>query len=72
MYLLKLIVGIVVGGVLGIAAGWLFAAGLGVYSQWQNPTDPSAGSVAIVGIFTIPIGLFFGGTIGAICGVRWM
>ena len=69
---LKFLFGIVAGGFLGAALGFGVAAGIGIYSQWQNPADPSAGSVAIIGIFTVPVGLFVGVLIGAIYGVRSM
>jgi len=56
--------GVVAGGALGVAVAW----GLGAYSRWQSPADPSSFSVAIVVIFTLPIGCFVGGLIGGVVG----
>jgi hypothetical protein len=59
--LLGLIGGGVLGTVLGIAITWGFV----VYVQWQNPNDPTAGSVAILGMFIVPNGSILGAVLGA-------
>lgn len=53
---LAVILGVVCGLVVGLALGILGAMALGIWPKWANPSDPSAGSVAIVVIATAPAG----------------
>jgi hypothetical protein len=69
---LKLLLGVVGGAIVGAALGMGFAMAVGLYSKWANPSDPSAGSVAIIVIFTAPVGLFLGALVGLFVGFRWM
>jgi hypothetical protein len=59
------------GAVLGAAAGFFFAYGLGFAAQKANPNDPSAGSAAEVVILTVPCGGVAGAALGAITAV-WL
>jgi ABC-type phosphate transport system permease subunit len=69
------IVGMIVGTLFSVVIGFLlgaaFAVGIGVYSQAQNPEDASAGSVAIIGIFTGPLFAFVGGLFGLVSSVSF-
>ena len=71
MKAIKILLGLICGGtlgtVLGIAVTWGFVA----YSEWQNPTDPSAGSVAILGMAIVPSGSMLGMALGAVLVDRW-
>jgi hypothetical protein len=58
------IFGGVCGAVVGLLVGFFAAVGLGCWSQMAHPNDPSAGSVAIVIIFTAPCGLVGGAILG--------
>ena len=60
MHALKVILAFILGGLLGGVVRILIAGGAGLYGQITSPDDPSAGSVAIIGIFTIPCGMFIG------------
>ena len=51
-----IVVGLIAGGVVGIGAAW----GAMVYSIHANPSDPSAGSVGIMVMGTLPVGAFAG------------
>lgn len=70
MLLLRVTLGVIVGAFVGGAAGFYGAMGLGIAFQFLNPRDPSAGSVAIIVIATLPGGVIFGalagGTLGAL------
>ena len=70
MRTMKILLGLVYGGVIGTALGIAGAWLLGVFSQWQNPNDPSAFSVAIVVIITAPIGCVLGALVGVILATR--
>ncbi|MCX5658855.1 MAG: hypothetical protein NTW19_03940 [Planctomycetota bacterium] len=60
----------ILGAIAGTALGIGVAMGLAMYSKWQDPGDPSAGSVAIVGIFTVPFGFLLGAAVGGKLGLR--
>ena len=64
------VLAIVLGGGIGLLLGLGFAAGLGMFSQWQHPEDPSAGSVAIVAIATGPLGAILGAITAAVVAGR--
>ncbi|WP_404307748.1 hypothetical protein [Neorhodopirellula lusitana] len=49
---------------LGCILGVALATGIGLYSQTQFPDDASAGSIAIIVIFTAPLGALIVGLIG--------
>ena len=59
------------GGLIGTAAGVAVAVGVGAFSQWRLPDDPSAGSAPIIVLLTAPLGLLVGVACGAWCGDRW-
>jgi hypothetical protein len=61
---------VIAGAVGGCACGTGFAMGLGLYYQWTHPNDPSAGSVAIVGMCTVPLGILFGMLAGVFYAAR--
>jgi MFS family permease len=63
---LVVILGVACGGVVGLALGILGAMALGIWSEWANPNDPSAGSVAIVVIATAPAGAMAGAVLGGL------
>ena len=54
------IFGVLCGAFVGFVFGILGAMGLGLWSKWASPDDPSAGSVAIVVIATAPLGAMMG------------
>jgi hypothetical protein len=68
----KALVCIVAGAVIGGAGGIGVGVAVGLYAQWHNPNDPSAGSVAIIGMATFPLGVLIGIMAGALCADRWM
>lgn len=61
--LITILFGALCGAPVGLAAGLLLAFGAGWFARLTNPSDPSAGAVAIIGIFTGPAGMLMG-TIG--------
>lgn len=63
---LKILIWLIVGGVIGGLFGFGFAIGLGLLAKWSSPEDPTAFSVATIGIFTFPMGILFGGAIGGL------
>ena len=71
MNFLKGLLWVVGGGIVGTAAGVAVAMGVGAFSQWRLPNDPSAGSAAIIVMLTAPLGLLVGLAVGAWCGDRW-
>ena len=71
MRTMLILLGLVCGAVFGTVLGFAGAVGLGIFSQWQHPNDPSAGSVAIVVIATAPGGCMLGAAIGAGLAARW-
>lgn len=64
--IVRVIFGVVCGAVAGLGLGVSAAVGLGLWSQWTNPGDPSAGSVAIVVIATAPMGILLGSVFGGL------
>ena len=57
-----------VGGALaGAALAILVTYGIAMLCVANSPNDPSAGSVAIVIIFFLPVGVIA----GAVAGIRW-
>src|SRR5437868_6049003 len=72
MLALRVLVGLVLGAIAGMAIGFFGIIGIAYYEQWMHPQDPSAGSIAILVIVTVPIGLMIGTPIGAIIAVRLM
>lgn len=68
---IKAIFGASCGAVTGIAAGFALAIGLGLWSQWSTPNDPTAGSVAIVVIFTAPLGMLAGIILGGMTIINY-
>lgn len=72
MNFLKAILAVVTGVLVGAALGLAFALAVAMYEQWQNPSDPSAGAIAIVAIFTMPLGAVIGLIIGGIVGLVWL
>jgi hypothetical protein len=62
-----LFVGITCGGIVGLALGVAVVMGLVYWTQLTHPNDPSAGSVAILVIFTAPAGAMVGATVGGVC-----
>lgn len=66
MKALVVIFGVICGTFVGFVCGILGAMGLGLFSKWMNPNDPSAGSVAIVVIETAPVGAMMGAVLGGL------
>lgn len=66
MRTLVVIFGVVCGAYVGLGFGILGAMGLGLFSQWADPNDPSAASVAIVVIVTGPGGAMLGAALGGL------
>ena len=64
-------VGMIIGGVIGVACGFGLSMGLAHFSVWMKPDDPSAGSVAIVAIGLVPGGLIFGAVFGGVLTAMW-
>jgi hypothetical protein len=69
---LKWVVCLVAGPVLGGAAGLGVAWGAGVYSRWKHPEDPSAFSASDIVVGTIPLGVLLGLAVGVYCAIRWV
>jgi hypothetical protein len=66
MKAIKIVLGGICGAFVGFALGIFAAVGLGLWSQWTHPDDPSAGSVAIVVIATAPLGAVLGALLGGL------
>lgn len=64
--ILTVICGVVCGAFVGLAFGFIGAMALGLWSQWANPNDASAGSVATVVILTAPLGAMMGAALGGL------
>ena len=64
--ILRVMLGVVCGGCMGLALGFLTAMGVGLVFKWVFPNDPSAGSVAIIVIITAPLGAIFGAIFGGL------
>jgi hypothetical protein len=64
--IVRIIVGLGCGAIVGSALGILAAMGLGYLSRLNHPDDPSAGSVAIVVIITAPLGALVGAALGLV------
>lgn len=58
--------GLLRGGIAGAVVGLIMAFTIGVSSALLHPEDASAGSVAIVGIVTFPVGFVVGALIGVL------
>jgi len=63
--LVREFIGGVLGAVAGLALGIAVTAAIVFSEIARNPDSPSAGSSAILIIFTAPAGLMFGGLFGA-------
>src|SRR5262245_4657521 len=70
MTAIKVFFGIICGAIAGFSLGIAIAATLGWLSTLADPTDPTAGSVAIVFLATAPIGLMAGAAFGGLAIVR--
>ena len=64
MKALAVVFGVICGGFVGFVFGVLGAICLGLCFHWANPTDPSAGSIAILVIVTAPCGAMAGAVLG--------
>lgn len=64
--LITILFGALCGAPVGLAAGLLLALGASWFSRLVSPSDPSAGAVAIIGIFTGPAGMLFGAIGGGV------
>jgi MFS family permease len=69
--IVKSLVCLAAGAAVGVAGGIAVAILVGLVSQWTHPTDPSAGSAAIIVMATAPFGLFLGLIGGAYAADRW-
>lgn len=59
------------GAILGVLAGFGVAMAIGYLFVLMFPNDPSAGSVGIVVILTVPAGAFLGFVTGAVLAALW-
>jgi hypothetical protein len=66
MKAITIIFGVVCGAFVGFVLGILGAMALGIWSKWASPNDLSAGSVAIVVIWTAPAGAIHGAVLGGL------
>jgi hypothetical protein len=62
--MLRIILGMIVGGAIGVGLGAGVPFGLAALSVWMTG-DRTAGGAAMIMIGTAPLGLFFGAIIGA-------
>lgn len=65
MRAIKILLATAGGGFLGVVAGFAAAMALGLFFERMYPEDSTAGSIAIVVIFTAPVGGLFGAMVGA-------
>jgi hypothetical protein len=65
------LIGTSFGGIGGMAVGVLVAFAAALWAQHRAPNDPSAGSVAIIVILTMPIGGIGGALVGFFAGLVW-
>lgn len=69
MKIVKIIFLIVCGLLCGAVVGTALAIGgtlaLGLLMQWLHPNDPTAGSVTVISIGTVPGGCLYGAWVGA-------
>ena len=72
MSTLKQLFWVVVGAVVGTAAGVGVAVAVGLYGQWRYPNDPSAGSGAIIVMLTAPLGFLLGIMTSCYFVIRYM
>ena len=70
MLFIKLLAGSALGAFAGGVLGYVVAFALGIVSVILKPNDASAFRVAIVAIFTVPLGALLGGIIGAVVGLK--
>jgi hypothetical protein len=71
-FVLGVILGVIVGAFAGGATGFVAAIALMYVSQFLNPNDPSAGSVGIIVLATLPGGVVLGGITGGLLGAwKW-
>jgi hypothetical protein len=63
---LSVFLGVLCGAYVGLVFGFLGAMGLGLAFKWADPTDPSAGSIAILVIVTAPYGAIIGAVLGGL------
>jgi hypothetical protein len=68
----KALVCILGGAAAGGAGGIGIAVAVMSWVRWRYPDDPSAGSVGIIGMMTVPLGVLIGMMGGAFCADRWM